>query len=115
MSFAYLVFFPMCLFLSTQKLTKAVVEILESQLMANGRGQVFVTETGSTLSVCLPLSWWGRRTSPVKRTTSGRLRNQAVFVSSWMPYGIQILHVHTCARMSAYIWMFSQMRAGRAA
>ncbi len=70
----------MCLFLPTQKLTKAAVEILESQLMANGRGQVFVTETDSTLSVFLPLSWWGRRTSPVRRTTSGRLRNPAVSV-----------------------------------
>lgn len=77
----------------TQKLTKAAVEIPEFHLMANGRGQVFVTGTDSTLSVCLPLSWWARRTSPVRRTISGRLRNPAVFVSSWVPRAFHI-HVH---------------------
>lgn len=75
--------YSMCLFLPTQKLTKAAVEILESQLTASGRGRVFVTETDCTLSVCPPLSWSGRRTSLVRKTTSGRLRNPAVFVSSW--------------------------------
>lgn len=86
----------MCLFLPTQKLTKAVVETLESRLMANGRGLVFVTGTDSTLSVFLPLSWWGRRTSPARRTTSGRLRNPAAFVSPCFPYIIQILHNTIC-------------------
>lgn len=70
----------------TQKLTKAVVVTLGSHLMANGKGQAFVTGTGCTSSVCLLLSWWGRKTSPVKRTISGQLRNQAVSVSCWTPH-----------------------------
>lgn len=64
-----------------QKLNKAAVATLEFQLTAKERGRVSVTGTDCSSSACLRSSWLGRRTSPARRTTSGRLRNPAVFVS----------------------------------
>lgn len=86
----YIIYFFLGL---AQKLTKAAAETLASHPMANGRGQASAMGTDSTLSVCLPSSWWGRRTSRVRRTISGRLKNPAVFVSRWMLCAFHI-HVH---------------------
>lgn len=89
----------MCLCLPIQKLSKAVAEILEYQHMVNERGQVSVMGTDFTSSVCLPLNWWERRTSPVRRTTSGQLRNPVVFVSYWIT--VEIRHT-PCAHVHEY-------------
>lgn len=79
----------------TQRLNRVAVEILESRHTANVRGQVFVTETDSTSSVCPPSSWWARKTSPVRKTTSGLRRNPAAFVSPPPPPSF---HIHARAR-----------------
>lgn len=95
-----------------QRLSKAVVEILEFQLTASGRGQVSVTGTDCTSSVCLPSSWWGRRTSPVRRTTSGQLRNPAAFVSYWTtPLRFDVHLAHTCMNQT----LLAGTSTGRAA
>lgn len=68
-------------YFSLQKSNRAAAATPGSHPTASGRGRVSATETGCTSSACPPSSWWGRRTSPVKRTTSGRPRSPAASVS----------------------------------
>lgn len=93
-------------FFYLQRSNRAAVVTPGSHPMANGRGRAFVTETSCTSSACPPLSWWGRRTSPVKRTTSGRPRNPAASVSlsdASCVFGVPVsAHKYGCSRRRGY-------------
>ena len=51
-------------------------------------------ETDCTSSVCRLLSWWARKTSPARKTTSGQPRSPAVFVSD-LSHSLSQTHTHT--------------------
>lgn len=102
--FYMLNFFSFLFFFYLQRSNRAAVVTPGSHPMANGRVRAFVTETSCTSSACPPLSWWGRRTSPVKRTTSGRPRNPAASVSlsdASCVFGVPA-HKYGCSRRRGY-------------
>lgn len=96
------IYFYIYIYFFLQKSNRAAVVTLGCHLMASGKGRAFVMETGCTLSACQPSSWWGRRTSPVKRTTSGQPRNPAASVSlsdvSCFFDALVSAHIYGCLR-----------------
>lgn len=72
-------------FLPLQRSSRAAAEIQGFPPTASGKALASVTATGCTSSACPPSSWWARRTSPARKTTSGPQRSPAASVGPLAP------------------------------
>lgn len=76
----YVSLFDFIFFLPPQRSSRAAAEILEFPPTGSGKAWASATATDSTSSACPPSSWWARRTSPARKTTSGPRRSPAASV-----------------------------------